>query len=53
MKLSGTIMKMEVKLSDPVQYELPIGDERLLMNDLIGDYIVLNHTGDIFCKCEN
>ena len=49
MKLSGTIMKMEVKLSDPVQYELPIGDEKLPMNDLIGDYIVLKHTGDIFC----
>ena len=42
-------MKMEVKLSDPVQYELPIGDDKLPMNDLIGDYIVLKHTGDIFC----
>jgi hypothetical protein len=49
MKLKGTIMKMEVKLSDPVQYELPIGDDMLPMNNLIGDYIVLKHTDEIFC----
>jgi len=49
MKLSGTIMKMGVELSNPVQYELPIGDETLPMNNLIGDYIVLKYTGDIFC----
>jgi len=49
MKLSGTIMKMEAKLCNPVQYELPIGDETLPMNNLIGDYIVLKYTGDIFC----
>ena len=48
MKLSGTIIKMEVKFSNPVQYKLPIGDERLSMNDLIGEYIVLKYTGDIF-----
>ena len=40
---------MEVKLSDPVQYELPIGDDKLPMNALIGDYIILEHTGYIYC----
>ena len=47
MKLRGTILKMEVKLSDPVQYILPIGDDKLPMNDLIGNYIVISNLPEL------
>ncbi len=54
MKLIGTIMKMEVELSETVKYKLPIGDDKLNMNDLIGKYIVLQYNGNIFCiSCGN
>ena len=49
MKLSGTILKMDVKLASPVEYKLPVGDKLLPMNDLIGEYIILKHTGVIYC----
>ncbi|MEJ2044335.1 MAG: DUF2797 domain-containing protein [Reinekea sp.] len=33
----------------PVQYRLPLGDERLYLNDRIGNPIRLEHTGKIYC----
>ena len=35
----GAIIKMRTELSSEVQYELPIGDEILPMNQFIGKYI--------------
>ena len=42
MNYSGTLLKMETKLENPVEYELPIGDELVFMNHLIGKYIIFN-----------
>ena len=41
MLYNGTLLKMETKLENPVEYELPIGDELVFMNNLIGKYIIL------------
>lgn len=46
---SGPISKMKTQLSDTVQYSLVLGDEKVLMNDLIDNAISLTHTGRIFC----
>jgi hypothetical protein len=48
-KVSGNILKMTSKLTDPVQYELPIGDESLPMNQFIGKKISLKFDGVINC----
>ena len=37
----GTIVKMKNRLENPVHYELPIGEEMVHMNKLIGKYILL------------
>ena len=49
MELMGTLMKMKSKVSQPIQYELPIGKELLQLNPLIGSEIKIEHTGRIFC----
>ena len=45
----GTIVKMKNKLEDPVQYALPIGEDIVLMNELIGKYILFKWEGEINC----
>jgi len=40
---------MRSELNDPVQYELPIGDERIDMNSLIGKRITLKYEFEIRC----
>lgn len=40
---------MTVGLEDPVQYQLPIGDEILVMNDVIGRSLKLHYQGEIHC----
>jgi hypothetical protein len=49
MKISGNILKMKSKLTNPITYELPIGDELISMNDLIGKKIKLSYDGQINC----
>lgn len=49
MKVSGNILKMKTNLESPVKYELPIGDELILMNDFIGKKIKLSFDGQINC----
>ena len=48
----GTIKKMRGTLDDNrlVQYQLPIGDELLDINPLIGTTITLTYTGKIICS---
>ncbi len=48
----GTIKKMRATLDDnqQVQYQLPIGNELLNMNPLIGIGVTLTHTGKICCS---
>jgi hypothetical protein len=51
MQKSGLIQKMQVSLDeDNAIYHLPIGDDIIKMNDLIGSQITLNFTGEIFCS---
>jgi hypothetical protein len=51
MQLSGTISKMNVHLNRKIaQYQLPIGDKLLNMNDLIGEEITLKFNQIIHCR---
>ncbi len=49
--MQGTLKKMRTKLDDnrQVQYQLPVGDQYLELNPLIGSLLTLTHTGNIFC----
>jgi hypothetical protein len=49
MRYKGTLLKMETKLANPVEYELPIGDELVYMNHCIGKYIVFKWLKEIYC----
>ena len=40
MRYWGTIVKMKNMLENPVQYVLPIGEDMVPMNELIGKYIL-------------
>ena len=49
MRYNGTLLKMETKLVNPIEYELPIGDELVYMNHLIGKYIAFKWLKEIYC----
>jgi hypothetical protein len=49
MQLEGNILKMKTELASPVKYTLPIGENLLDMNALIGKEISMNFTGQINC----
>lgn len=40
---------MHSYLDNPVQYDLPLSNQKVALNPLIGKLIQLNHTGCIFC----
>ena len=46
---TGNIVKMTTKLGETVEYTLPIGDETIDMNALIGKPISITYTGTINC----
>jgi hypothetical protein len=45
----GHVRKMRTEDGDPVLYTLPLGDETVAMNPLLGKTIGLRHTGNIHC----
>lgn len=49
----GTLQKLKGQLpqnsNDPVNYQLPVGEQLLALNPLIGQPIKFTHTGNIFC----
>lgn len=45
----GAIIKMRTELSSEVQYELPIGEEIISMNQFIGKYIRFQWKKEILC----
>lgn len=56
MKTTGTIYKMEtsiqfdeIAIANKVQYQLPLGQQKVYMNDLIGSEVTLNYEGEIHC----
>jgi len=54
MKMQGQILKMLTELKKPVQYNLPMGDGLLNMNQWIGKNIQFRFSGDIYClDCGN
>ncbi len=46
---SGNIEKMRTTLGNVVEYQLPIGDQLVAMNSLIGREITLRYSGEIHC----
>ena len=56
MKLIGSLLKMETQIpvskegeSERVIYQLPIGEERIPMNQIIGKKIHLEYLNEIHC----
>lgn len=49
MTFEGNLRKLQVTLTDPVEYILPIGEERVAMNALIGQQLTLQYMGEINC----
>jgi hypothetical protein len=49
MQIEGNILKMKTVLVNPVKYSLPIGEQLLEMNDLIGKEISMKFDGQINC----
>ncbi len=47
--MEGNILKMKTELKDVVQYHLPIGDELIHMNPLIGKKLTMSFDGKINC----
>jgi len=46
---TGVIRKMVVEATEPVSYWLPMGQERLEVQSLLGSQISLEFTGQIYC----
>ena len=47
--MQGLLNKMHARLENTVQYELPLSDQRIALNPLIGKAIKLTFTGNIRC----
>lgn len=47
--IEGNILKMVTDLQSPVEYQLPIGDQKININDLLGKKISFSFNGDINC----
>ncbi len=52
--ITGTLRKLSSQLSEQnttqIQYQLPIGKQKIPLNPYIGKTISLTHTGNIFCS---
>ncbi|EPN8460930.1 DUF2797 domain-containing protein [Vibrio cidicii] len=49
-QITGTLDKLRASLDGVVSYRLPVGEEEVELNRLIGQPIRLTHTGNIFCS---
>ena len=49
MQYEGNILKMKTELANPVQYSLPVGENLINMNELIGREIKMTFSGQINC----
>ncbi|MGR8981609.1 MAG: DUF2797 domain-containing protein [Gammaproteobacteria bacterium] len=47
--MQGPLKKMQVRLENPVQYRLPLGDRSVDLNPLLGQSFELKFTGNIYC----
>lgn len=48
--MQGTLKKLKSSLTTPIQYQLPIGDQVVDLNPLIGKPLTLSFTGNIYCS---
>ena len=48
-QMLGTVSKLKSDLQAPVQYSLPLGEELLPLNPLVGQTLHLRYSGRIFC----
>lgn len=48
--ITGTLRKMQSSLTSPINYQLPVGDQTVDLNALIGKSITLTYSGNIFCS---
>ncbi|WP_100914488.1 DUF2797 domain-containing protein [Pseudoalteromonas spongiae] len=48
--MTGTLRKMQSSLTSPISYQLPVGDQTVDLNALIGKSITLTYNGNIFCS---
>jgi hypothetical protein len=50
----GTLAKLKTELNQPVNYTLPLGQEQIALNPLLGKTVKLHYQGQIFCvHCGN
>lgn len=49
MSVLGNLQKMRVTLGDPVNYELRLSDETVVLNEYLGQSIHLHYAGEIHC----
>lgn len=47
--IKGTIQKMESILSDPVEYHLPVNEQKINMNELINQTLSITYHHEIYC----
>lgn len=47
--VSGHLRKMHTELSDPVSYQLPVGEQLVELNALLGKTIKMAYSGEIAC----
>ena len=47
--LTGAIKKMTSRLTNPVSFILPVGDEKVDMNNLIDRNIIFEYLNEIYC----
>ena len=47
---TGVLSKMHTVLDDVVRYQLPVGEQLLPLNELLGKKISLEYAGEIFCN---
>lgn len=48
--LTGVLSKMHTELSATVNYQLPVGDQLLPLNELMGTKLSFEYLGEIFCS---
>jgi hypothetical protein len=48
-KVLGSLQKMTSVLAEPVQYRLPVGEQEIALNPLLGRPLSLHFSGQIFC----
>lgn len=49
-ELTGVLSKMHTQLGTTVSYQLPVGEQLLPLNELLGKKLTLEYQSDIFCS---